>query len=220
MCHLSPNSHPDRSPPTGGGADLNSGLPQSLQPLLAALFHVDHISVIPLQGSLQSVDGLEDRILALVQFFLEDLERVHLEELLLARQAGVPLHRSDGILQLVQDHVLLPQEPREPPAAVQDPLLPLGGRGPLPPVQLDGVSGHLLVLGGTGDQVEEREQHPEEALIQDLHGPRTRGSLWGLPLHPARILHTHSPLKSKCDTASTSELLHPDGHQTLNIKGP
>lgn len=53
-------------------------LPQCLQPLSAALLHVDHILVVSLQRPLQAVHCLKHQMLALIQLLLENLQSVNL----------------------------------------------------------------------------------------------------------------------------------------------
>lgn len=53
-------------------------LPEGLQPLPAALLHVDHIPVVALQRPLQAVQRLEHQVLALIQLLLKNLQGVNL----------------------------------------------------------------------------------------------------------------------------------------------
>lgn len=54
-------------------------LSEGLQPLSAALLHVDHIPVVSLQCPLQTVHCLEHQVLALIQLFLKNLQSVNLK---------------------------------------------------------------------------------------------------------------------------------------------
>lgn len=54
-------------------------LSEGLQPLSAALLHVDHILVVSLQRSLQAVHCLEHQVLALIQLLLKNLQGVNLK---------------------------------------------------------------------------------------------------------------------------------------------
>lgn len=59
-------------------AHLYGCLPEGLQPLPAALLHVDHVLVVSLQRPLQAVHRLEHQVLALIQLLLENLQCVNL----------------------------------------------------------------------------------------------------------------------------------------------
>lgn len=60
------------------GADLDRSIPEGFQPQSAALLHVDHVSVVSLQRSVQAVHRLKHQVFALVQLLLEHLQSVNL----------------------------------------------------------------------------------------------------------------------------------------------
>jgi len=60
------------------GPHLYGCLPEGIQPLPAALLHVDHIPVVALQRPLQAVHRLKHQVLALIHLLLENLQCVNL----------------------------------------------------------------------------------------------------------------------------------------------
>ncbi|TNN67278.1 hypothetical protein EYF80_022527 [Liparis tanakae] len=98
---------------------LYGGLPEGLQPLPAALLHVDHVPVVALQRPLQAVHRLK-------------------------HQALVSSDSISSGCQLPDHHIVLTQEPHQPLAVAGHPAVAMCG--PFAPIKLNGVPGHLFLL--------------------------------------------------------------------------